>query len=112
MSVSSIQAAIIQKVPASNFDQEIDWTCTEQQLGNDTIATSSWTVDGPDDLLIAYDGSIGMPATSTIIWLLGGTAGNVYAVTNTIGTVGGRTLIETFLISMVDYITLVPLPNI
>ena len=71
------------KDPNDNLDYSIDWS--EWLTGTDTIASSTWGV--PNALTTSFP-SFG--TASTIIWLAGGTAGEIYDVHNTITTVGGR----------------------
>lgn len=99
-------AIIIQKTTAGEWDEQIDWSNPARQLGDDTIATSEWLVTGADDELEIYDRSIGDPAVTTTGWMRGGTQGNIYTVTNTITTAGGRTLTGTFLVSIVAFVFL------
>lgn len=72
-----------QKDPNAVLDYGLDWA---KWLGDDTIATSTWTV--PAGITKASDASA---AAITLIWLSGGTAGTSYACVNRITTVGGRT---------------------
>lgn len=103
---TELQAIIVQKSPATDFDQEIDWTCDFRNLGNDTIVSSTWSAVGADSALILSDPTIGSPATNTTIWLSGGTLGNTYIVTNTVVTSGARTLPTSFIVQMVPNIYL------
>jgi uncharacterized phage protein (predicted DNA packaging) len=65
------------------LDYQIDWS---NELGSDTISTSTWTV--PSGLTQDSDTKTDTTAT---IWLSGGTAGAEYTLLNTIVTSGGRT---------------------
>ena len=71
------------KDPADRLDYSHDWTAW---LDGDTITSSAWaapagvTTDTPSNT-----------TTTTRVWVSGGTAGNVYRITNTITTAGGRT---------------------
>jgi hypothetical protein len=71
------------KDPNAVLDYVIDWTTW---LGSDTISSSTWTVP---------TGITQVQATNTTklatIWLSGGTAGELYTLTNRIVTTGGRT---------------------
>lgn len=71
------------KDPDAVLDYQIDW---EDWLDSDTISTSEWTVESG----ITRD-SDANTATTTTIWLSGGTAGETYSLTNRIVTTGGRT---------------------
>lgn len=95
------EPVVIQKTPASEWDETIDWTCASRGLGDDTIDTSAWAFTGDDDDLVLSDDSIAEDGLSTTIWLSAGTLGAFYAVTNTVVTSGGRTLTETFQVEMV-----------
>lgn len=102
------QAVVVQKTPAGDWDETINWGCPTRELGFDTISTSDWAFTGPDTALTLSDGSVGDPATTSTIWISGGTLGAFYAVTNTIITTGGRTLTGTFIVSVVGNIFLSP----
>lgn len=71
------------KDPAADLDYSIDWT--EWLVGTDTIAISVWSV--PSALTTS---SVSNGTATTIVWLSGGTAGEVYDVHNTITTAAGR----------------------
>ena len=71
------------KDPDALLDYMVDWSTW---LGNDTIATSVWTV--PSGITKSNDTKT--PKTATI-WLSGGTVGQRYDITNRITTDGGRT---------------------
>ena len=71
-----------EKDPNARLDYSIDWSAW---LGTDTIATSAWTADTGLTLSGATNDT-----TSATVWVEGGTAGEVYGVTNTITTAGGR----------------------
>lgn len=84
------------KDPNEVKDYEIDWTT---DLAGDTISTSTWTI-GPDSALIKQSDS--KNATTTIIWLSGGTLTTTYyELTNTIVTAAGRTLVQTVYLPIV-----------
>lgn len=70
------------KDPDAVLDYEIDWSTW---LGSDTISTSAWTVPAG----LTKDSDTNTTTTATI-WLSGGTAGEVYELTNHIVTAGGR----------------------
>lgn len=73
---------VFTKDPAAKLDFSIDWS---SWLGSDTIATAEWTV--PDGITNALESKT---ATTTTIWLEGGTAHRQYAVACRITTNGGR----------------------
>lgn len=62
-------------------------------LGSDTISTSTWVAETG----ITIDSETETDTTA-IVWLSGGTVGNVYTVTNTIITAAGRTQTRTILV--------------
>ena len=69
-----------QKAAKGVLDYTIDW---DTWLNGDIIASSTWDV--PSDLTVDSEG-IDSPATSTTIWLSGGTNGAFHKVTNRITT--------------------------
>lgn len=71
------------KDPNDNLDYSIDWS--EWLTGTDTIATSTWGV--PSALTTS---NVATGTATTVIWLSGGTAGEIYDVHNTITTAAGR----------------------
>jgi hypothetical protein len=74
------------KDPHEVLDYQIDWSEWLDGDTPDTIDTSTWHV--PDGITMDTDANT---TTTATIWLSGGTAGEVYTVTNHITTAGGRT---------------------
>lgn len=70
------------KDPDAMLDYGLDWT---EWLADDTIQTSVWVI--PAGLTKAAEQTT---ATTTIVWLTGGTDGTHYTCTNRVTTVGGR----------------------
>lgn len=83
------------KSPASIFDYTIDWT---DELGGDTIVTSTWAVDNG----LTQD-SESETTTTTTIFVSGGVAGTVYQLTNTI-TSASRTYEQSIFVNVQDQI--------
>jgi hypothetical protein len=83
------------KDPNSVLDYKVDWAAPPPVgpwlADGDTITTSTWIV--PDG--ITKDSATNT-ATTTTIWLSGGTLRAKYAVTNRVTTAGGRTEDRTF----------------
>lgn len=73
----------IQKDPSAERFVSFDWSA---DLGDATIATSTFAITGPDSALTKDNPSILSPATSTTVRLLGGTNGKTYCLTNQIVT--------------------------
>ena len=71
------------KDPEAILDYSLDWG---PWLNGDEIDTSNWTLDS--GITRVTDDNT---TTTTRIFLSGGTAGQNYTVTNTVGTIGGRT---------------------
>jgi hypothetical protein len=71
------------KDPSATLDYSIDWS---KWLADDTILTSEWTVPTGLTQMAASN-----TTTKATVWLSGGTAGQIYTVTNRISTAGGRT---------------------
>lgn len=71
------------KDPDELLDYSLNWV---QALANDTIVTSDWAISAAD----LIENHKTHTATSTVIWLEGGTLNQSYTVTNTIETAGGR----------------------
>jgi hypothetical protein len=80
------------KNPAGVADYKVDWT---SQLAGDTIASSAFAFIAQAGLTKDSEES---DATSSTIWLSGGTAGADATLTCTITTTGGRTFIEEILL--------------
>jgi len=76
------------KDPGEKLDYAVDWTT---RLAGDTIATSNWTV--PTGITQTTPAP-SFTNTLTTIWLLGGTIGQTYELTNTITTAAGRTMVQ------------------
>lgn len=81
------------KDPDEVLDYSIDWST---RLGDDTIATSAWTV--PDGLT---GGDETNTTTSTTVWLSGGEDGAWHRVENRITTAGGRTMDQSVTIRII-----------
>lgn len=75
------------KDPDEVLDYILDWA---DRLGEDTIATSSWTV--PTGINKDSDSSDDTTAT---IWLSGGDEGESYSFVNRVVTAAGRTMDQT-----------------
>ena len=78
-----------QKAPGSTLDYSLDITAW---LGADTVVSASAGVAPSSGLTITTQPTAGSVLT---VWLTGGTAGTNYAVTFTVSTAAGRTLVET-----------------
>ena len=77
------------KDPDEVKDYVIEW---EDRLNGDVIVTSTWIV--PDGITKNSD-DFDAVASTTTIWLSGGTLSDTYVFTNRITTQGGRTLDQT-----------------
>ena len=75
------------KDPDEVLDFVVDWA---KPLAGDVIATSTWSVP-----LGVTKGADMFDATSTTIWLSGGTNGENYELLNRITTAAGRTREQT-----------------
>ena len=82
------------KDPAAVLDYQIDWS---DWLDTDTIQTSTWAA--ATGLTVDSDA---LTATTTTVWLAGGTAGQSYEITNHIVTVAGREDERTLLIMIAE----------
>lgn len=80
----------IEKDPTDVVDYEIDWLVL---LGEDTILSSAWNI--PTGIV---GDSATNTASTTTIFVSGGTAGTDYGVVNRITTVDGRTFERTLVI--------------
>jgi len=94
------------KVPIAVLDYSVLW---RDWLRSDTILTSNWEystgitiglTDINQDPVILDDGTTAPPLTLVTIWLLGGTAGQKYNITNTITTAAGRINLVSFKIEV------------
>lgn len=83
------------KDPAAVLDYEVDWSTW---LGDDTIATSTWTVTDGDVTL----GGEASTTTTAKVWVSAGTLGSRSKVTNQIVTTAGRTDERTITINVRD----------
>lgn len=83
------QVETITKDPDSRLDYRADWASwLAESADDDAIDTSEWIITPDDDL--TQDGE-SQTATTATVWLVGGTLGQLYAVTNRITTAQGRT---------------------
>jgi hypothetical protein len=79
------------KDPNEVLDYTVDWT---DRLAGDTISSSAWSFAVDPDSLMVMDSNEFTSSTATV-WLSGGTAGELYALTNRIVTAAGRTMDQT-----------------
>lgn len=82
------------KDPDEVKDYRVEWS---DGLDGDTIASSSWSIGVADEAVgheLEVD-SDSFAASSTTVWLSGGTTGLTYRLLNRITTAGGRTLDQT-----------------
>lgn len=79
-----------QKDVSDTVDYEFGWV----EIGNDSILTSTWASDDLSIVSSAVDG------VTTNVTVSGGSAGIVTNLTNTITTLGGRTLQRSVYISV------------
>ena len=82
------------KDPDEVNDYKLDWSA---RLAGDSIESSTWFVD--DGLTVDRTSN---DATTTVVWLSGGSSNRAYRLLNRIVTVDGRTMDETVKISVVD----------
>lgn len=73
---------VFNKDPSARKDYGFNWA---PWLDGDTISTSTWTLDDGITNYLSTN-----TATTTTIWLSGGTPGQDYTATNQITTAGGR----------------------
>lgn len=83
--------------PSAVLDWSFDWSAW---LAGDTIASSSWDVDGGDGALSIE--SDGLSDSVTVAVVSGGTVGDTYRLTNTITTAGGLTDQRTILLAVME----------
>lgn len=92
----------VRKDPQAELDYGFEWD--DWLAEGDYITTSVWVVTGPDAALITQAGSINPDQegvdSQTMVWLLGGTPGKRYTVTNSISTFGGRKDDRSFTVSV------------
>lgn len=88
--MTTTDAPSYEKDPSDVIDIPMSW----QQLGTDTITSSTWTSEG---LTVGTAAWIGL---NTWCFVSGGTAGAVASLTNTITTGMGRTLQRTVWIAV------------
>lgn len=79
--------SVIEKDPQSDEPHGFDWTAWLAELGAGVlIASSTWTISGPDSVLTKHDESIVTGALKTAAYFAAGTVGAQYTVTNRIVT--------------------------
>ena len=82
------------KTPPEILDYGWDW---DRWLSGDAIQASTWLV--PTGITLVSQTS---DATSTTIWLSGGTLGETYTLTNRITTAAGRTAERVFDLKIIE----------
>lgn len=86
------------------MDFDVDWSAGEEEGGpwlppGDAIATSAWTFTTTGTLTVDGDEKT---ATTTKVWLTGGTLGETATLTNRVITNQGRRDKRTFAVTVVD----------
>lgn len=84
------------KDPNALLDYSIDWS-EWLATATDTISSSTWILSSP---LVEFTSSFG--TATTIVWISGGTAGEVYDAVNRIVTFGGRQEDRTIQLTCID----------
>jgi hypothetical protein len=92
----SIQVAEFEKVPAAKLDFQMSWVPWLDD--GDAVATANWTASA--GITISSSPAPSLTANVATVWLEGGTEGNVYTLTCSITTTGGRSDARTFAISI------------
>ena len=87
------------------LDYSIDWSRQLQADDLDTIASSAWVVEAGSPTL--GNGSNGAPSPSVAsgvasVWVIGGTAGTEYVLSNRVTTAAGRIHERSVKIRVVD----------
>lgn len=82
------------KDPDEVKDYGFDW---EPALGTDTITDSTWIPES--GIVVDSDDN---DNTTTTVWLSGGSAGEIYKVTNRVVTAAGRTLEQSLTIRCLE----------
>lgn len=80
------------KDPDEVLDYVVDW---ETRLDGDTISTSDWAITPVSATDPLTEDSASNTTTRATIWLSGGLLDEIYEITNTIVTVGARTMEQT-----------------
>lgn len=81
---------VFAKDPSAVLDYSLDYNDTADSYleGGETISASTWSVAPTGELVIDSDSNM---TTTTTVTVSGGTAGNVYRLTNAVTTSAGRT---------------------
>ena len=82
----------IEQAPQDLLDYTVNWNdpSTPVLASGETITGSTFTADSTDYTL----SNTAFNTYETVFWLTGGKIGEVYYITNTITTSGGRTITE------------------
>ena len=80
------------KDPDELLDYVVNW---EVRLDGDTISTSDWAITPVSATDPLVEESASNTTTRTTIWLSGGVLDEIYEITNTVVTVGARTMEQT-----------------
>lgn len=76
---------LLTKDPDAHLDYGFDWA---DWLDGDTISSSSWIIEGPDEVLT--QDNPGHDDTTTSVWLAGGTLDEDYILTNRVTSAANR----------------------
>ena len=83
ISVAIFEETAVNKHPTSELDYKFDW---EAWLDGDTIASSVWVV--PPGVAVESEANT---TTTATVFVSGGVKDQIFRITNTIVTAGGRT---------------------
>lgn len=98
-----LPTVIIQMMSGQIVDYTLNWA-NRLLNGTDTIVSSSWSASDPTINISAYPSQIGMNNTKTTVWTSGGVVGKSYTITNTVKTAMGRTLEQSFILIIKQYV--------
>ena len=84
------------KDPGEVLDYQLDWS---KRLAGDIITSSSWVNESNTDIILSNESYAN---TKTTIWVSGGTSNSSYTLTNTVLTLGDRTLVQSVVLPVAN----------
>lgn len=92
----SIQVATFEKIADAKLDFSMSWVPWLDE--GDAVSTANWTAT--PGITISSSPAASLTANVAKVWIEGGTEGNVYTLTCSITTTGGRSDARTIAISI------------
>lgn len=102
--MASIFIGAYQQGSREVLDYSMNWG-TAMTAESDSVSSSQWHVESGNATLGNDSNGAPSPAVSgdvTTVWIVNGTIGDIYHITNVVTTAGGRKLESSFKVTIID----------